>query len=618
MGASFTDCMLYLLAALAVWILLRCARSLLGRRTVPEPLAALELSGKERRELLAQECLIGRSSSSDAVLDNPSVRRTHALLRRENGGTWVLRDLSGGETFVGNRKVEGEALLKNGDRIRFGSVSARLNTSVRSGKSGDKPRRTARGSATLLLLTLFEFCLLLQHIRAALPEHRPGILTAFAALAAAGWGLYFYARRNGAGSFEPETAALLLTAVGFSVAASSRPEAMLRHTALFLAGAAAYLLLGRWLREEERAMKLRAAAGGLALALLGITLLTGESVWGAKNWLSLAGNTLQPSEFAKIAYVCAGTVGLEGMLYTKQVLPFTVYSAAVVGTLALMGDFGTALVFFAAYLVIAAIRTGSAALISLSAASAGGAATLVLRLRPYVAARFLSLGRAWQDPLGAGYQQVRAMSALASGGLFGRGAGRGWLSGVVAADTDLVFGLVCEELGLITGVCCLMCLLLLAVYARSNIGTGRSGGYAVAAAGAVTMFMVQAGLNVFGSMDMIPFTGVTFPFVSRGGSSLIACWGLLAVVKAADVLRPENTGKPAAAANKAAKTSAPKKTAEKTPASAAGKTGPAKKGNFGSKTAEKTQEKKTPAAKTKTAAVKKPVQKPAGTKGAQR
>ena len=344
MGASFTDCMLYLLAALAVWILLRCARSLLGRRTVPEPLAALELSGKERRELLAQECLIGRSSSSDAVLDDPSVRRTHALLRRENGGTWVLCDLSGGETFVGNRKVEGEALLKNGDRIRFGSVSARLNTSVRAGKSGDKPRRTARGSATLLLLTLFEFCLLLQHIRAALPEHRPGILTAFAALAAAGWGLYFYARRNGAGSFEPETAALLLTAVGFSVAASSRPEAMLRHTALFLAGAAAYLLLGRWLREEERAMKLRAAAGGLALALLGITLLTGESVWGAKNWLSLAGNTLQPSEFAKIAYVCAGTVGLEGMLYTKQVLPFTVYSAAVVGTLALMGDFGTALV----------------------------------------------------------------------------------------------------------------------------------------------------------------------------------------------------------------------------------------------------------------------------------
>ena len=306
------------------------------------------------------------------------------------------------------------------------------------------------------------------------------------------------------------------------------------------------------------------------------------------------------------------------VLYTKQVLPFTVYSAAVVGTLALMGDFGTALVFFAAYLVIAAIRTGSAALISLSAASAGGAAALVLRLRPYVAARFLSLGRAWQDPLGAGYQQVRAMSALASGGLFGRGAGRGWLSGVVAADTDLVFGLVCEELGLITGVCCLMCLLLLAVYARRNIGTGRSGGYAVAAAGAVTMFMVQAGLNVFGSMDMIPFTGVTFPFVSRGGSSLIACWGLLAVVKAADVLRPENTGKPAAAANKAAKTSAPKKTAEKKPASAAGKTGSAKKKNFGSKTAEKTQEKKTPAAKTKTAAVKKPVQKPAGTKGAQR
>ena len=611
MSASFTDYMLYLLAALAVWILLRCARSLLGRRTIPESLAALELSGKERRELPGRECLVGRSSSSDAVLDDPTVRRTHALLRRESGGTWLLRDLSGGETFIGNRKVEGEALLKNGDRIRFGSVSTRLNTALRTGKDGEKAPGIVRGSSTLLLLTLFEFCLLLQHIGAALPEHRPGILAAFTALAAAGWGLYVHARRNGERSFEPETAALLLTAVGFSVAASSRPEAMLRQTALFLSGAAVYLLLGRGLREEERVMKLRPAAGGLALALLGITLLAGESVWGAKNWLSLAGNTLQPSEFAKIAYVCAGTVGLEGMLFTKQALPFTAYSAAVVGTLALMGDFGTALVFFAAYLVIAAIRTGSAVLVSLSAASAGGAAALVLRLRPYVAARFLSLGRAWQDPLGAGYQQVRAMSALASGGLFGRGAGKGWLSGVVAADTDLVFGVVCEELGLITGACCLLSLLLLAVYARRNIGSGRSGGYAVAAAGAVTMFMVQAGLNVFGSMDMIPFTGVTFPFVSRGGSSLIACWGLLAFVKAADIMRPENTGKPVSAAKKASVTSAAKKPAEKKTARAAAKASPDKPN-----AAAKVPEKKTPSAKT--AAGKKTVRKTGGNKGAGR
>jgi len=175
---------------------------------------------------------------------------------------------------------------------------------------------------------------------------------------------------------------------------------------------------------------------------------------------------------------------------------------------------------------------------------------------------------------------------------------------------------VCEELGLITGVCCILSLLLLAVYARRNIGTGRSGGFAVAAAGAVTMFMVQAGLNVFGSMDMIPFTGVTFPFVSRGGSSLIACWGLLAFVKAADALRAENTGKPVSAAKKASGTAAAKKPAEKKPAPGAVKASSGKDRSAGAKSAAKAPEKKTPAAKT--AAGKKTVQKTDGTKGAGR
>ena len=105
---------------------------------------------------------------------------------------------------------------------------------------------------------------------------------------------------------------------------------------------------------------------------------------------------------------------------------------------------------------------------------------------------------------------------------------------MVAADTDLVFGVVCEELGLITGVCCVLGLLLLALFAVRSASTGRSGYYVIASCAAVTVYLTQVGLNVFGSMDLLPFTGVTFPFVSRGGSSLMACWGLLAFIKAGD------------------------------------------------------------------------------------
>lgn len=129
------------------------------------------------------------------------------------------------------------------------------------------------------------------------------------------------------------------------------------------------------------------------------------------------------------------------------------------------------------------------------------------------------------------------MSAAASGGLFGKGAGAGWLKGVVAANTDMVFGVLCEELGLIVAVCAILAILTLAFFAVRSAAHGRSSYYVIAACAAVSMMMVQLSLNVFGSMDILPFTGVTFPFVSKGGTSLLSCWMLLAFVKAADTRR---------------------------------------------------------------------------------
>ena len=590
LNGSFSQYMGYALAALAVWILLRCARSLLTGRPVPEIWGALELSGKDHRELEHREILIGSRASADIVLDDPSVKPTHAALCRGGDGIWVLTDLSHGETFVGGKAVEGEALLKNGDRLRFGKVSARFSeySEARRAKAAEErgiAKRRSNSGGSVLLLTLFEFCLALEHVRFAPTEHRASIVLAFGLLAAAGWGLYFLSRRTGGRAFSCETLALLLTAVGFSVAASSTPEGMGKQSLLFLAAVTVFALLTLWLRREALVRRLRWAVGGLGIVLLGLTLLTSQAVWGAKNWLSVAGASLQPSEFVKIAFVCAGAAPLERMLRQKQVLPFVGFSAAIVGVLALMGDFGTALVFFAAFLVIVYLRTGSAVLPVLSLASAAAAVALVLTLRPYVAARFANRGQAWSDPLGTGYQQVRCMSALAAGGFFGRGAGSGWLKSVVAADTDLVFGVVGEELGLLVGIACLLSLLLLAVYARRCAISGSGAYYTIAAAAVVTIYMVQMGLNVFGSMDLIPFTGVTFPFVSRGGSSLIACWGLLAFLKAAEPRRPavataapkpENksaakkpsTGKSTTTAavkkpTEVKKAAAPKKTAEK-------------------------------------------------------
>lgn len=134
---------------------------------------------------------------------------------------------------------------------------------------------------------------------------------------------------------------------------------------------------------------------------------------------------------------------------------FTVlFSAYCVGCLALMSDFGTALVFFVAFLCIAFLRTGDLASIVMMTAAAAFAGGLVLHFKPYVAQRFTVWRHAWEFTQTTGYQQSRTMSAAASGGLFGTGPEDAWLKYVGAANTDLVFGVVSEEFGLLLALVC--------------------------------------------------------------------------------------------------------------------------------------------------------------------
>ena len=140
----------------------------------------------------------------------------------------------------------------------------------------------------------------------------------------------------------------------------------------------------------------------------------------------------------------------------------------------------------------------------------------------------------WDYAATLGYQQTRTLTYAASGGLLGVGLGNGWLKHVAAADTDLVFGFLCEEWGSARR----------AVRrcrhhrARGILRQIRRAGavvlFVISACAAMCMLTVQTMLNVFGSVDILPLTGVTFPFVSNGGSSMISSWGLLAFVKAAD------------------------------------------------------------------------------------
>ena len=114
------------------------------------------------------------------------------------------------------------------------------------------------------------------------------------------------------------------------------------------------------------------------------------------------------------------------------------------------------------------------------------------------------------------------------------GVGNGYLKQVAASESDLVFGLLAEEMGIIVAITIALSVAMLVIYTRAITTRSRSTFYSISAGCAAGLLVVQLSLNVFGATDILPLTGVTFPFISCGGSSIMSVWGLLAFIKAAD------------------------------------------------------------------------------------
>jgi len=548
LGGAFSPFLSYLvyftrfmLPIAAIAILTRCAYSMLRERYEPEVWGYLDLPDGSRVPLRHWECTVGRARSSDVSLDSSSVAATQLVLIRDEFGNWTVTDIghNSGAEINGVPVPEEGARLEDGDLISIGKAKLRFFNLTEEERGIISERRTSPGKmispgAMFRFVSIFQFLLLYQLLYYSDEKYRAQIALSFVSLFIIMWLYYIIMRSIGRRGFEVEALAFFLSTIGLSIAASSVPESMLKQVLLLLAGIGLFLILGWWLRDLKRVKAMIFPAASVAVGLLAINIVFGSELFGAKNWLSIGGFTFQPSEFVKILYIYAGAATLDRLYKGKNLFVYIAFSAVCVGALALMGDFGSALVFFATFLVISFMRSGNIATVVLAVSGAGLAGFLALSIRPHIAARFATWGHVWEDVNGAGFQQSRALSAAASGGMFGLGAGHGWLHNIVAADTDLVFGMVTEELGFIVAVCAIAAIIILAAFVVHNASQGRSSFYVIAGSAAVSMMMVQLGLNVFGSLDLLPFTGVTFPFVSIGGSSLISCWALLAFIKATD------------------------------------------------------------------------------------
>lgn len=530
----------YVLPILALAVLIRCAVSMLSGKPEREVWGWLSMPNGGKIELVNWENIVGRSASADVCLNYQSVSRTHAALTRDMLGHWTVQDLrSKNGTKLRGRPLREPAAIHNGDIVAFGGAVCVFTPSTVSdektqAKTRQRPGARIHPGATLVLLTAFILLLGVQHTAAAGQEVAPAVPAVFLALTVLMWACYIITRSLHRTGFEVETLAFFLTAIGLGVCASSDPEGLWKQLACLLAGVVLYFFIGSWLRDLRRAKAMRVPMAIIGILLLLVNLVTAKSIFGARNWIRIAGISFQPSELVKLCFVFTGAATLDRLYQKRNLIAFVAFAAACVLCLAAMSDFGTAAVFFAAYIVIAFMRSGSFATVFLSLAGTGLGVFIVLTARPYVLSRFAAWGHAWEDAQGGGFQQTRTMAAAASGGLFGLGGGNGKLHRVFAADTDMAFGMVAEELGLIVAVLAILALVLLALFAVRSSGQARSSFYAIGACAAVTILLSQLILNVFGSVDILPFTGVTFPLVSKGGSSMISVWGLLAFVKAAD------------------------------------------------------------------------------------
>lgn len=527
----------YILPVLAVWVVARCGRSLLQFKKEPEIWAWLTTPTGDRLAVMHWENLLGRGRGCDVLLEYPTISRQHAVLTRYDDGSWSISDVgSKGGIEVNGVPVSFHA-LQFGDVISLGGVTFTLVPITREqetiqAQARTRPGRVVHPGMTLLLLTVFELCAAIQllvHVEAA-----ASVAAAFLALMAMQWLLFLAQRLVRRSGFEVETLAFFLTSVGLAVVCSSAPQELMKTVASIAAGIVVFLIVGWSLRRLERAKKVRYLASAAGLGLMAVNLIFGVEQFGAKNWISIGGMSLQPSELAKICFIFAGASTLQRLMAKRNLILFIAYSATICGCLALLNDFGTAIIFFVAFLVIAFLRSGNFATIALACAGTGFAGVLALRFKPYALQRFSAWGHVWEQATAGGYSQTRAMMCIASGGLFGLGGGNGWLKYVGAADTDLVFALVSEEWGLLLAMTLVAVIVLLVAFVVRSAPLGRSCFYTIGACAAVTIFAVQTLLNVLGTVDFLPLTGVTFPFVSNGGSSMLCVWGLLAFIKAAD------------------------------------------------------------------------------------
>ena len=265
----------------------------------------------------------------------------------------------------------------------------------------------------------------------------------------------------------------------------------------------------------------------VSLALLALPLLIGRETNGAKNWFYVAGISVQPSEIVKLSLLLI----VSFYMSRHRMLPWLIFSLGCLGLLMLQKDLGTALMYYGTTLMLYYASSGNLFLTGTGLVGGAGAAVVGYHMFAHVKKRVAIWRNPWSDYDNAGYQIVQGLMALASGGLLGCGLGLGSPKTIPVYHTDFIFAVICEQFGLIFGLCVLAIYVALIWRGATTAMAARTGFHGLLAMGCTALIALQTFTIIGGVIKMIPLTGVTMPFVSYGGTSLVSSLCLVGLLQ---------------------------------------------------------------------------------------
>lgn len=274
----------------------------------------------------------------------------------------------------------------------------------------------------------------------------------------------------------------------------------------------------------------------VSIVLLALPLIIGRETNGARNWFYIGGVSVQPSEIVKLSLL----IILSYFMSRRRFFAWLIFAGASLVILMLQKDLGTALLYYGVTLLLYYAASGNLVLTGVGLAGGAGAAVLGYHMFAHVKRRVAIWVNPFADYNQAGYQIVQSLMAIASGGLFGVGLGLGSPQTIPVYHTDFIFAVICEQFGLIFGLCVLLIYVAIIWRGAAIAIAARRRFHALLAMGCTAMLGLQTFVIIGGVIKLIPLTGVTMPLVSYGGTSMVACLCMIGLLQGVSSLNEDD------------------------------------------------------------------------------